>query len=189
MINNIPTYHKIMFRTIWLFALPLFVLSTDVYMISNKLGGYYLSPIFAVIIFCINTLRINKLNNTKKWKHYEATIDSIQLMHLHCVSLVMSEQFYPKITYTYKVDERTVTSDKYALFTCNHLSSEEKTLTQIKVLKKQKTIHIFVNPKNVNESVVQQGASEKFTYLLYGQIFIGIMLVVMYLYLITLFSK
>jgi hypothetical protein len=141
------------------------------------------------VVFFINILRINKLNKTKKWKLYEATIDSIQLMHLHCVGLLMSEQFYPKITYTYKVHEQTITSDKYALFTCNHLSSEEKALTRIKELKKQKMIHIFINPMNKKESIVQQGASEKFIYFLYGQIFIGIILVIMYIYLKALFPS
>lgn len=187
MINQIPIQHRIIFRTIGFLTLPLSVLSVDAFIISNKLGDVFLSPIYAVCIFVLITIRINKLNKSKKWKPFEATVKSVYVTNLHCIGLLMSEQFYPTITYSYKVNGQTITSDKYSLYTCNHLCSEEKALEEAKKIKKQKKISVFVNPTNVKQAVVQQGASSKFIYFLYAQIFISVMLIVMYMFLKTSF--
>ncbi len=143
--------------------------------------------LFVVFVFMAIYIQEKKFSSVYSWEKIEATIVSKKVIKYMCFSMYRkwntAKNIYKiDIKYRYKYNGEIFTSNKYAMSyhgdgDCNFLYTLHEAKRRMQDLTKDKTITIYVNPLNPDESVIIRGKSDNY----------GIPYFILLLYIASLF--
>ena len=115
--------------------------------------GFALSILF-FLIQAIFVYRYNQhIDQTKHWEKIKATVAQVQIIARYCYPW-RQLPFYPKISYSYIIDEKEHYSNRLFWRKCSYYGSEDEATALAKNLIDGNKVTCYVNPKNHDESIL-----------------------------------
>lgn len=143
--------------------------------------------LFVVLLCMAVYIQEKNFSSVYSWEKIEATIVSKKVIKYMCFSMYRkwntAKNIYKiDIKYRYKYNGKIFTSNKYAMSyqgdgDCNCLYTLSEAKRRMQELTKDKTITIYVNPLNPDESVIIRDKSDNY----------GIPYFILFLYIASLF--
>ena len=155
------------FGIYFLLALP-FVIIPMTY--KYKIVGILFSLLFIMYIIYAIYKENKRFVDVYRWIGRQARIKQIKIVKYACMSMfrkwnTKNNTYKIDIEYEYQVNDKAFTSSRYAFSykgdgDCNFLYTLDEATKIVQQMKKDKTITVYVNPKNPEESVVVKGKSD-----------------------------